>query len=164
MEPEYLLHEIEPVFNVHSKVLLLGSFPSPKSREAGFFYGHRRNRFWPVLAELLGSTLPQTNEEKKQLLLVHGIALWDVLASCVITGADDSSIRKPVANDLSRILDHAAITAVFTTGMKAAAFYKTYCLPKTGIQAISLPSTSPANCRMPYVQLKQAYAQILQYL
>lgn len=164
MEQKHLIHTIEPVFNQDSKVLLLGTFPSPKSREFGFYYSHPRNRFWPIIADLCSCNIPITKDEKIQFLLAHKIALWDVLQSCSIQGADDASIQEPVANSIHILLQKTSVKAIFTTGNKAAALYKTYCLCKTGIPAFVLPSTSPANCRMTYDNLKQAYAVILPYL
>lgn len=164
MKGAWVEHVFEPVYDQNSKVLLLGTMPSPKSREQGFYYGHPRNRFWTVLADLCGENLPETIEEKKDLVIRNRIAIWDVLAGCEIQGADDSSIRCPAANDMNRILDHAPIKAVFTTGMKAGQLYKRYCYPKTDIPAIVLPSTSPANCRISYEELRVAYQQILVYL
>ena len=159
-----MINTIEPVFNQDSKVLLLGTFPSPKSREFGFYYSHPRNRFWPIIADLCSCNIPITKDEKIQFLLAHKIALWDVLQSCSIQGADDASIQEPVANPIHILLQKTSVKAIFTTGNKAAALYKTYCLCKTGIPAFVLPSTSPANCRMTYDNLKQAYAVILPYL
>lgn len=164
MEREQFIHTIAPIYNQNSKVLLLGTFPSPKSREFGFYYGHPQNRFWKVMADLCNSPLPKTKEQKIDLLLNHNIALWDVLHTCSITGADDNSIKEPIVNDFSPILQTASIKQIFTTGGKAAALYQKYCFPKTGMQAIALPSTSPANCRVKYDQLCIAYKVILPYL
>lgn len=161
---ETVSHEFEPVFDEHSTVLVLGTMPSPKSREQGFYYGHPRNRFWQVMAEVLKEPVPETIPEKKAMLLRHGVAVWDVLKSCDIRGADDGSIRNPVVNDMGRILENAEIKAVFTTGGKAAALYKRYCLPETGIPAAALPSTSPANCTMSYKTLLDNYMSIRKYL
>lgn len=145
MELEQVVHDFAPVFDKESRVLMLGTMPSPKSRETGFYYGHPRNRFWKVMADVCGEEQPQTREDKIAFALRNHIAVWDVLAGCEIRGADDSSIRNPRANDLSRILDAADIKAIFTTGTKAAQLYKRYCYPVTGIEAVALPSTSPAN-------------------
>ena len=128
---EHIIHSIEPVFDAESRVLILGTMPSPKSREVQFYYGHPQNRFWRVLAAVLGEELPQSVPEKKAMLLRHRIALWDVLAECEITGASDSSIRNPVANDLSVILDHAPVQAVFTTGATAWKLYTRLQKPHT---------------------------------
>ena len=147
MDSTTVLHELPPIFNAHSRVLFLGTIPSPKSREKGFYYAHPQNRFWPILSEIFHEEIPQTTEGRRDFALSHGIALWDVLASCTIRGADDQSIKNPIPNDLSRILAHAEIQAIFTTGKKAAALYKKYCFPQTQRDAIELPSTSPANCR-----------------
>lgn len=161
---EAVTHQFEPVFDKNSKVLILGTMPSPKSREQGFYYGHPRNRFWKVIADVLEEPVPETTEEKRNLILSHQIAVWDVLASCEIHGADDSTIQNPVPNDMNRILLKAPVKAVFTTGGKAAALYKKYCLPQTKIEAQPLPSTSPANCGMSYERLLKSYQEIRKYL
>ena len=161
---EHIIHSIEPVFDTESRVLILGTMPSPKSREVLFYYGHPQNRFWRVLAAVLGEEVPQSVPEKKAMLLRHRIALWDVLAECEITGASDSSIRNPVANDLSVILDHAPVQAVFTTGATAWKLYTRLQKPHTGIEAVRLPSTSPANCAVKMEALTEAYKAILPWL
>ena len=158
-------HPLEPVFDQSSKILMLGTMPSPKSRALGFYYMHPQNRFWRVISEILSKPIPQTNQERREFLLVTGIALWDVLDSCRIEGADDGSIREPVPNDLNRILSVCHIRAIFTTGQKATQLYQKFCYPKTGIQACPLPSTSPANCRYySYEKLVEAYRVILPFL
>lgn len=161
---EHIIHSIEPVFDAESRVLILGTMPSPKSREVQFYYGHPQNRFWWVLAAVLGEEVPRSVPEKKAMLLRHRIALWDVLAECEITGASDSSIRNPVANDLSVILDHAPVQAVFTTGATAWKLYTRLQKPHTGIEAVRLPSTSPANCAVKMEALTEAYKAILPWL
>lgn len=161
---EHIIHSIEPVFDAESRVLILGTMPSPKSREVQFYYGHPQNRFWRVLAAVLGEEVPQSVPEKKAMLLRHRIALWDVLAECEITGASDSSIRNPVANDLSVILDHAPVQAVFTTGATAWKLYTRLQKPHTGIEAVRLPSTSPANCAVKMEALTEAYKALLPWL
>lgn len=160
---DLLYHTIPPVFDSHSKVLVLGSFPSPKSREASFYYAHPQNRFWPVLAKVYATQRPVTIEEKKRFLLTRSIALWDVLASCTIQNADDASIRDFMANDLSVLLDAADIRAVFTTGGKAQQLYTRLCLPITHIQVVALPSTSPANCRCTFDRLVEEYSVIKEF-
>ena len=165
MNAQQVIHPLAPVFDAHSRVLILGTMPSPKSRETGFYYGHPQNRFWRVMAELLDEPFPASREERLALALRRHFALWDVLASCVIRGADDGSIREPEANDLSAVLSAAPIEAIFTTGTKAAALYRKLCLPKTGMEAIALPSTSAATCRFySYEQLVKAYAAVKEYL
>ena len=161
---EHIIHSIEPVFDAESRVLILGTMPSPKSREVQFYYGHPQNRFWRVLAAVLGEEVPQSVPEKKTMLLRYRIALWDVLAECEITGASDSSIRNPVANDLSVILGHAPVQAVFTTGATAWKLYTRLQKPHTGIEAVRLPSTSPANCAVKMEALTEAYKAILPWL
>ncbi len=161
---ERVIHEFAPVYDSHSRVLMLGTMPSPKSRETGFYYGHPRNRFWKVVSDVCGETVPETKEDKISFALRNHIAVWDVLAGCEIRGADDSSIKNPVPNDMDEILKKADIRAVFATGTKAAQLYKRYCYPKTGMEIITLPSTSPANCTVSYEELYRAYAVIVQYL
>ena len=146
-------------------MLILGTIPSPKSREQGFYYGHPQNRFWKVLADVLGEkVVPQTVEERKKFLKRNRIALWDVLESCEIKGASDVSIRNARPNDMNRILQAADIRAIFVAGTKAAKLYKKLCLPTCGVEAIQLPSTSPANCGCSDEKLREAYSQICKYL
>lgn len=164
MESKYIIHNFTPIFDSDSRILMLGTMPSPKSREIGFYYGHPRNRFWKVMSDVCNQSLPITKEDKIAFALSRHIAIWDVLAGCDICGADDSSIRNPKANNMDTILSHADITAIFTTGTKAYQLYQKYCYPKTNIEAILLPSTSPANCRVSYEELKEAYSVILKYL
>ena len=140
---ERIIHPIAPVYDENSKILILGSFPSVKSREYGFFYGHPQNRFWKVISKICNEKTPESIDDKKALLLRNGIALWDVIASCEITGSADSSIKNAVPNDLSRIFETAEIKAVFTNGKTAHRLYEQY--NKNGIKAVCLPSTSPAN-------------------
>lgn len=156
-------HEFGPLFDKDSRVLVLGTIPSPKSREQGFYYGHPRNRFWSVLARVFEEPVPESVEEKKALALRHHVALWDVLASCTIRGASDASIRDAVPNDLQVILSQADIRAIFTTGAKAEALYRKYCEPRLGISCIRLPSTSPANCAVGNEALFAEYQQIRRY-
>ncbi|MBR1743113.1 MAG: DNA-deoxyinosine glycosylase [Lachnospiraceae bacterium] len=150
-------HPIEPVFDEKSKVLILGSFPSVKSRETGFFYGHPQNRFWKVLAGLFGEEVPGTVPEKKAFLLRNHVAVWDVIHSCDITGSSDSSIKNVVANDLSEILSTADIREIFVNGKKAEALYKKYIFPETKREAVCLPSTSPANAAWSLGRLLEAW-------
>lgn len=139
------LHNIPPVYDENSKILILGSFPSVKSREQQFFYGHKQNRFWKVLSGVLNCALPENIPEKRSMLLANHIALWDVIAACTITGSSDASIRDVIVNDLSCILDHADIQAVYANGGKSFELYQKYIYPKTKREIIKLPSTSPAN-------------------
>ncbi|MDR2081743.1 MAG: DNA-deoxyinosine glycosylase [Campylobacteraceae bacterium] len=147
MQKKILTHPWKCVFDEHSKVLILGTFPSPKSREYGFYYGHSKNIFWKTLALALGQDEPANDiASKKVFLLQNCIALWDVLYSCKITGAADSTITNVHANDFSDILKNSQIKAVFTTGKKATELFQKLCAQKTGFDPIYLPSTSPANC------------------
>lgn len=157
---EHIEHGIEPVFDGRSEVLVLGTMPSPASREAAFFYGHPRNRFWPVLAALFDEPVPEDNAERADLLLRHHIALWDVLASCDIEGASDASIANARPNDLSRILDAAPVRRVFCTGATSARFYRKLCELVCGMAAQKLPSTSPANAAWSLPRLVEAYRPV----
>ena len=143
--PSHIIHPIPPVFDTDSRILILGSFPSVKSRESCFFYGHPQNRFWRVLAAVLGCPVPATIDEKRNMLLAHHVAVWDVIASCEITGSSDSSIRNVVPTDLGRLLADTPISAIFCNGSTALRLYQKYQQNSTGILAAGLPSTSPAN-------------------
>ena len=146
MEVQRVCHTLEPVFDSASRVLVLGTMPSPKSRELGFYYGHPQNRFWRVLAALFGEPVPQSIEAKRQLVLAHHIALWDVLASCDIAGASDASIKDATPNDLGPLLEAAPIQAVVTTGSAAARFYRQFDKPRwPELAHVALPSTGAAN-------------------
>lgn len=147
------LHTISPVYDSNSKVLILGSFPSVKSREEGFFYGHPQNRFWKVLAFVLHCDIPKTIEDKKKMLLQNNIALWDVIFSCDIVGSSDSSIKNVMPNDICKIIAETEITKIITNGKKADSLYKKYIEEKTGIKAVCLPSTSPANASWSFDRL-----------
>lgn len=164
MEKERIVHAFDPVFDSESRVLILGTMPSPKSRENGFYYSHPRNRFWPVMAKVFDEEVPHSPDEKKYFALRHKIALWDVLKECDIEGAADSSIRNAVPNDMSVVFETAKITAVFTTGATAAKLYKKHIEPKSKIPAIALSSTSPANAKMSLEKLFEEYKIILNYL
>ena len=164
MEAGLVTHEFDAFFDKDSRVLILGTIPSPKSREQGFYYGHPQNRFWKVLADVLGEEFPQTVEERKRFLKRNHIALWDVLESCEIKGASDVSIRNARPNDMNRILQAADIRAIFATGAKAAQLYKKLCFPECGVEAVRLPSTSPANCGCSDEKLREAYSQICDYV
>lgn len=158
------IHTIAPIYNIDSKVLILGSFPSPISREVGFFYGHPQNRFWNVLAAVFSDSKilinPLNIEAKKQFLIRNRIAIWDVLASCEITGASDSSIINPVPNELSIITDSCEIRAVFTTGNVASKLYRKFFDNNN----IPLPSPSAANAAVSEKELIRSYAIIKKYL
>lgn len=142
---ERVAHPIPPLYNEASKVLVLGSFPSVKSREAQFFYHHPQNRFWRVISTVFSEPLPVTLEEKRDMLLRNSIAVWDVIASCEIVGSADSSIKNVIVNDLSEILNTAKLNRIISNGGTAYKLYMKHIFPKTGIGALGLPSTSPAN-------------------
>jgi len=153
-------HNIPPVFDENSRVLILGSFPSVKSREQEFFYAHPRNRFWRVAASAAGCAVPRTVEEKKSFLLRNHIALWDVIASCDISGSSDSSIRNVTANDIKSIIDNSRVSAVYANGTTAYRLYNRFVYPALGINAVLLPSTSPANARMTEEELISEWKKI----
>lgn len=142
---ERVSHPIPPLYNEASKVLVLGSFPSVKSREGQFFYHHPQNRFWKVISTIFDEPLPHTIEEKRNLLLHNNIAVWDVIQSCEIVGSADSSIKNVIANDLSGILNVANISQIITNGRTSGQLYMKHIFPQTKIEALCLPSTSPAN-------------------
>ena len=161
-----VFHTIDPVYNAESRILILGSIPSPKSREQMFYYAHPQNRFWRVLAEIFGISPDnlKSTAQKREFLLENHIALWDVISECEISGASDSSIKNPVPNDLNRIINASCVKAVFTTGKRAFELYNSLCLNDTQIKALYLPSTSPANCAMSFENLVDKYRIILKYL
>ncbi len=155
-----IIHPIEPLFDESSEILILGSFPSVKSREQKFFYGHPQNRFWRVVANVFEEKTPETVEEKRAFLLSHHIAMWDVIASCDITGSSDSTIKNVRANDLDIILSCADIKQIFVNGKTAEKYYNAYIKSKIGRAAICLPSTSPANAAWSAERLTEAWSII----
>lgn len=160
-ERKEAFHNIEPVYDANSRILILGSFPSVKSREGQFFYHHPQNRFWKILSALTGDDFLTDIEEKRELLLKNKIAVWDVIASCKISGSSDSSIQDVVPNDINRILENAPIEHIFTNGGKSYDLYRKYLLPVTGIPATKLPSSSPANAAWSLPRLIEAWKIIL---
>lgn len=161
MEKERVTHTFEPVYREDSRILILGTFPSVKSREQQFYYGHPQNRFWKVLAELAYDEIPKTIEKKKKFLLQHKIALWDVIQSCTIEGSSDSSIRDVVPNDISRILEQSRIEAIYANGAKAYSLYEKYMYPLCSKQAVKLPSTSPANAAFSLERLVREWGKYI---
>lgn len=145
METQRIIHPIPPLFDKNSEKLILGSFPSVKSREAMFFYGHPQNRFWKLLPLIFDEKIPVTIEEKSALILSHNLALWDSIQSCVITGSSDSSVKDVVPNDLSVIINNSKVRQIFCNGALSHKMYMKYIYPETKIEAVKLPSTSPAN-------------------
>lgn len=157
---EKIVHHFEPLFDENSRTLILGSFPSVKSREQNFFYGHPQNRFWKVIAALFGENIPETIDEKKSLILRNNLALWDSIHSCTITGSSDSSVKDVVANDISAIISGSKIERVFCNGALSYKMYMKYIYPDTGIEAVKLPSTSPANAAFSLERLVDAWKVI----
>lgn len=159
-ETASIIHPIPPLYDENSRVLILGSFPSVKSREAMFFYGHPQNRFWKLMALLFEADIPSTVEEKKRLVLSHGIAMWDTIHSCTITGSSDSSIKDVVPNDLSVILNNSRVKRIFCNGAASHRLYQKYIYPINNIPAQKLPSTSPANAAWSLDRLAEAWKVI----
>lgn len=159
-EYTHVEHMIDPVYDKNSKILILGSFPSVKSRQQVFFYGHPQNRFWKVIAGVMGCSVPESIDEKKEMLLSHYVAVWDVIKSCDIIGSSDSSIKDVKVNDFNRILDSADISKIYANGGKAYELYMKYAIEKTGRDIIKLPSTSPANAAWNLERLIDAWSII----
>ena len=152
-----------PVYNEKSRALILGTWPSPKSREMSFYYGHPQNRFWPMMAALTGEPVPEREDipTKKEIILRQGLALWDTLESCTITGASDASIKDVVPNDIAALLQKAPIEAVFCNGATAYKIYTKYLEPVSDIPAVKLPSTSPANAACRPEKLREIWGEAL---
>lgn len=158
-------HTLKPIYNANSKILILGTMPSVKSREKNFYYAHPRNRFWWTLEQVLEEPIGETTEERTTFLLNHNIALFDVLKSCEIEFSNDQSIKNPIPNDINKLIKESKIDTIFTTGKKAYELYNKLILPKTHIEAILLPSPSPANCPKGIEEkLIKEYQQILKSL
>ena len=155
-------HEFPALYDRESQVLMLGSIPSPKSREMAFYYGHPQNRFWKVMAAVLGEDIPETIPQKKAMLKKHHVALWDVLDSCTIVGASDTSIEDPVVNNIGELVKKSKVSRIFCTGATAYNLYKKFCANDVGMEATKLPSTSPANCAVSLEKLVEAYKVILE--
>lgn len=157
-----VVHPFDPVWDIHSRVLILGSFPSVRSREVGFYYGHPQNRFWPLMARLYGVAVPMSIPERRTLALQNGIALWDVIQSCLITGSSDASIRQAKPNDIAWLIHQAGIERVFCNGQQSYRLYRQYCAPCCGMPATPLPSTSAANAAWSLDRLWKVWKQIVE--
>ena len=160
-QPEHVIHPFAPVWNAQSRVLVLGSFPSVRSREMGFYYGHPQNRFWRVLSMLYQEGLPISVQERRAFVLRHGVALWDALASCDIVGSSDQSIRNAIPNDIASLLKKSTIERVFLNGQRAYAAYHRHCGECLALPAVALPSTSAANAAWSLERLVEAWRVIL---
>ena len=158
---QHVVHTFGPLYNEDSGILILGSIPSPASREVGFYYGHPRNRFWQMLADLYGMPLPESIEEKRALVLSHGLALWDVIEECDIIGASDSSVKNAVPTDIPSLLGKTQIRTILCNGALSKKIYDQYQLPRTGIPAQKMPSTSPANAAWSLERLKEEWGRAL---
>ena len=155
--PHGQIHNIPPLYNEHSRNLILGSFPSVASRAEKFFYAHPQNRFWKVIAAVFSSPLPATVEEKTKLILNNRLALFDVIANCTISGSADASVKEVTPNDLTPILQTARIGRIFVNGKTAENYYLKYLAEKTGMPCICLPSTSAANASFSLEKLIAAW-------
>ena len=160
MEYQHIVHPFGPLYDVRSRILILGSLPSVRSREQAFFYGHPQNRFWRLVAAIFDEPAPQTIEEKRQLVLSHGIAMWDTIFSCDIKGSSDSSIRNVVPTDLRPVIDNSSVTRVFCNGATSARYYHRFQEKTLGMEAVTLPSTSPANAAWTFDRLLEAWSVI----
>jgi len=160
---QHVVHSFGPLYNKDSKILILGSIPSPASREVGFYYGHPRNRFWKVLAEAYRVPLPESVEEKKSLALSHGLALWDVIEECDIIGASDSSVKNVTPTDIPMLLAQTQIEKILCNGALSKKIYDQYQLEQTGMPAIKMPSTSPANAAWSLEKLVEEWEKQLQW-
>ena len=161
MSVQTVVHPLSPVWNENSRILILGSFPSVRSREAGFYYAHPQNRFWPLMARLFDEPLPQTTEDRRDFALRHGIALWDSIESCTITGSSDASIREAKPNDIARLIRQTGIQRIYCNGQQSYKLYQKYCADSCGLNAVPLPSTSPANAVWTMERLAEAWKVIL---
>lgn len=161
MQQTHIIHPIGPLYDKDSRILILGSFPSVKSREQNFFYGHPQNRFWPLMARILDEPIPVTIEQKKALVLSHGIAIWDTIYSCDITGSSDSSIRNVVPTDLKSIIEGSQISRIFCNGSSSGRCFGRYQEKSLGRKATVLPSTSPANAAWNLDRLYEVWKTIL---
>lgn len=154
------VHPFPPVWDQDSRILILGSFPSVRSREVGFYYGHPQNRFWPLLARLYDETIPQTTLQRRSFALRHGIALWDAIESCLITGSSDASIRDARPNDIAGLIEQTGISRIFCNGQQSYRIFTRYCKASCPLDAIPLPSTSPANAAWTLDRLAEAWKVI----
>lgn len=161
-DTERIMHPIPPLYNEKSEILILGSFPSIKSRESRFFYGHPQNRFWKLIARLYNEEQPETIDDKKAIILKHKLALWDTIQSCTITGSSDSSIKDVKTNDIQKIINESKITRIFTNGTTSYNLYEKFVYPQTKIHAIKLPSTSPANAVYTLDKLAEKWSVLIE--
>ena len=157
----FQVHPFEPLWDEHSQILILGSFPSVRSREIGFYYGHPQNHFWKLMSILYQDDMPYSVAERKSFALKHGFALWDAIKSCTITGSSDSSIREAVPNDIAFLLRNSSIQRVFCNGCEAFKLYERYCAPECGMRVTLLPSTRAANAAWSIEKLAESWKIIL---
>lgn len=158
---ERINHNIEPLYDRNSRLLILGSFPSVKSREMRFFYGHPQNRFWKVISAVLQEETPTTIEEKRKMLLAHHVALWDTIYSCDIIGSSDSSIKNVVPTDLRTVVEQSKIQHIYCNGRTSGKYFEKYQQKTLGMTAEVLPSTSPANAAFGLEKLTVIWSEAL---
>ena len=161
MNRQTVVHPLAPVWDSRSRILILGSFPSVRSREAGFYYAHPQNRFWPLMARLFEEAVPFTTEERRAFALRHGLALWDSIESCIITGSSDTSIRDAKPNDIAGLIAQSGIQCIYCNGQQSYRIFQKYCAENCPIQAVALPSTSPANAAWTMDRLAEAWKALL---
>ncbi len=161
MNRQTVAHPLAPVWDSHSRILILGSFPSVRSREAGFYYAHPQNRFWPLMARLFQESTPLTTEERRAFALRHGLALWDSIERCIITGSSDASIRDAKPNDIAGLIAQSGIQRIYCNGQQSYRIFQKYCAENCPIQAVPLPSTSPANAAWTMDRLAEAWKILL---
>lgn len=161
MARQNVSHPFEPVWDENSRILILGSFPSVRSREIGFYYAHPQNRFWPLMELLFQEPVGSSAEERRVFALRHGVALWDSIESCLITGSSDASIRDAKPNDIAGLIRKTRIQRVYCNGQQSYRLYQKYCAEACGMPAIPLPSTSAANAAWTIEKLAQAWKVIL---
>ena len=160
----HIVHPIPPLYDENSRILILGSFPSVKSREANFFYGHPQNRFWPLMAVIFERPPFRSVEEKREFALSHGIAMWDVIYSCDIVGSSDSSIKNAVPSDLLSIKETGDLRTVITNGRTSGKMYDKYQKNELGMESLTLPSTSPANAAWSFERLFEEWKIVREIL
>lgn len=160
MEKQTVIHPFAPVWNDQSRILILGSFPSVRSRQIGFYYGHPQNRFWPLMARLFDEPIPKSTEERRTFALCHGIALWDSIESCQITGSSDASIRHAKPNDIASLIRQTSITRIYCNGQQSYRCFQKYCAETCPLPVIPLPSTSAANAAWTLDKLADAWKVI----
>lgn len=154
-------HVFDPCFDSNSRILILGSFPSLKSREEAFYYAHPQNRFWKVLGCVFNENVGESKNDREAFILSHGLALYDVIEQCLISGSSDASIKEVIPANLAPFFEKAHISRILLNGKTATRYFKKYQKEKEGIEVVSLPSTSPANAACSLEQLVREWKPFL---